>query len=239
VADERLHHLLIAERDDAVRRLLARRLEREGFAVDELADPSAVAAKVESLEPDLVLLELGGANGWADLLELRDVSDVPLICLLWADGGIDESAVLDMGADDCVVRPLSFRSLVARTRAVLRRASAPPTRVIRLGQLELDLAARTALLGTSTIPLTAREFDLLAFLASHPGEVFSRDEILTRVWRSSADWQQRETVTEHVHRLRARLETDPGRPRWLVTVRGVGYRLTRPDEDDADTAPFG
>jgi two-component system alkaline phosphatase synthesis response regulator PhoP len=109
---------------------------------------------------------------------------------------------------------------------VLRRAAPPEARDLRYGSLEIDLAARAVRVGGEPVELAAREFDLLAFLAGRPGEAFTREQLLTNVWHSSADWQQRETVTEHVHRLRLRIEEDPSRPRWLVTVRGVGYRFS-------------
>jgi DNA-binding response OmpR family regulator len=115
---------------------------------------------------------------------------------------------------------------VARTNAVLRRTAKAPERHLRYGALDIDLASRTVRVGDRLVDLAAREFDLLAFLATHPNEVFSREQLLANVWQSSADWQQRETVTEHVHRIRSRLEDDPSRPRWLITARGVGYRFS-------------
>jgi two-component system phosphate regulon response regulator PhoB len=124
-----------------------------------------------------------------------------------------------------LVRPISFRLLVARVHAVLRRMAAAQPRRLHYGHFELDLGARMVRVGERVVDLAAREFDLLAFLASHPDEVFTREQLLASVWKSSADWQHRETVTEHVHRIRNRLEAVPSRPRWLLTVRGVGYRF--------------
>ena len=217
--------LLIAESDPALRRLLVQRYLREGYEVTELPDPLAARQKVLADAPDLVVLELGGRSGFEALVGVREVSSVPLIGMLWAEPEADEATALDLGADDCLARPISFRHLVARTQAVLRRTLPPETRVFRYDDLEVDLASRTVLRGGEMIDLAAREFDLLAFLASHPDEVFTREQLLTNVWQSSADWQHRETVTEHVHRIRSRLEHDPSRPRWLLTVRGVGYRF--------------
>jgi DNA-binding response OmpR family regulator len=149
-----------------------------------------------------------------------------VIGMLWTEPDIDEVTALDLGADDCVARPVSFRQLVARTNAVLRRTATPEERHLRYDILDIDLASRTVRVRGDLVELAAREFDLLAFLAGHPGEVFTREQLLANVWRSSHDWQQRETVTEHVHRVRSRLEDDPARPRWLLTVRGVGYRFS-------------
>jgi len=223
MADVR-RRLLIAESDATVRHLLVQRFTREGFAVTELADPLEAKDKVVADQPDLVLLELGGASGLIPLVAVREVSSVPLLGVLWSSPDTDEAAVLDFGADDCVTRPVSFRILVARTNALLRR-TAMRARVLRFGALEIDLGTRIVKVGERPVDLAAREFDLLAYLAQHPNEVISREQLLAEVWRSSADWQQRETVTEHVHRIRARLEVDPACPRWVVTVRGVGYRF--------------
>ena len=223
-----LQRLLVFEADPAVRRVLSRRLAREGFDVVDLAleSPTEVAAKVVADRPDLILLEIGGPLGAEPLIQVREASDVAIIGLLWGDAEQDEAAVLDLGADDCVARPLSFRLLVSRIRAVLRRVAPSDARDLRYGSLEIDRAARTVRVGGEAVELAAREFDLLAFLAGRPGEAFTREQLLTNVWHSSADWQQRETVTEHIHRLRLRIGEDPSRPRWLVTVRGVGYRFS-------------
>src|SRR3954447_12564424 len=199
---------------------------REGFEVTELPDPLAARQKIVADAPDLVVLELGGRNGFEALVGVREVSSVALIGMLWAEPEADEATALDLGADDCLARPISFRHLVARTHAVLRRTAPPDARALRYDDLEVDLASRTVVRGGDAIDLAAREFDLLAFLASHPDEVFTREQLLANVWQSSADWQHRETGTEHVHRIRSRLEDDPARPRWLLTVRGVGYRFT-------------
>jgi DNA-binding response OmpR family regulator len=222
--------LLVFETDPAIRRVLTRRLSREGYDVVDLAVESGVelAAKVVADRPDLVLVELGGAMGIEPLINVREASDVAVVGLLWPESDYDEAAVLDLGADDCVTRPLSFHLLVPRIRAVLRRASPPETRELRFGSLDIDLAARTVRVRGEPVELAAREFELLAFLAGRPGEAFSREQLLTNVWRSSADWQQRETVTEHIHRLRLRIEDNASRPRFLLTVRGVGYRFSPP-----------
>jgi DNA-binding response OmpR family regulator len=146
--------------------------------------------------------------------------------MLPIDANTDESTVLELGADDCVARPVSVPLLLARARAVLRRTTPAGRRRLRFGELTIDLASRSVVVGTRGVDLTAKEFDLLAFLAAHPHQVWSREELLVRVWRSSAEWQQRDTVTEHVHRLRSRLASVAGEQGWIVTVRGAGYRFS-------------
>jgi len=225
LADATSHRLLVAESDPALRRLLVHRFTREGFDVTELPDPLAASQKVGDDAPDLVVLELGGVHGFEALVALREVTDTPVIGMLWAEPDADEAAALDLGADDCVTRPVSFRHLIARTNAVLRRTAAAVPRTLRFDALEIDLASRLVRAHGEVVDLAAREFDLLALLATHPGEAFTREQLLAKVWQSSADWQHRETVTEHIHRIRSRLEPEPARPRWVLTVRGVGYRF--------------
>jgi len=222
----RTGRVLVAESDPALRRVLAHRLRRDGFDVTELAEPWTVPDKIGVEDPDLVLLELGPEEGFDLLSGLREVSDAAVIGMLGPGAHEDQAAALDLGADDCVTRPVCLRTVVARTHAVLRRTASGSQRQVRSGPLEIDLSARIVRLEGETVVLTAREFDLLAFLATHPNEVFTHDQLLTSVWNSSADWQQPDTVTEHVHRLRSRLEDDRSRPRWLHTVRGVGYRFS-------------
>lgn len=221
--------LIVGDRDAAVRRLLGQRFRREGFDVYEFDDPRRLADKIESTGGQLVLVELGAELDLEPLLLIREAGPIPVIGLLWAGPDVDEATVLEMGADDCVRRPFSVRHLVARTRAVLRRTSPLIDVRLRYAGLTIDRASRTVKVGDREVDLAAREFDLLAFLASHPGVAFTRETLLTEVWRSSAAWQQRETVTEHIHRLRGRLEADPANPAMLVTVRGVGYRFVPPE----------
>ena len=132
-----------------------------------------------------------------------------------------------MGADDYIVKPFSQAELVARVHSVLRRAHREPTGDNRLefAELSIDLQTREVLLSGDVIETTAKEFDLLVFLAQAPRRVFSREQILKNVWDSSANWQDAATVTEHVRRIRKKIEDNPDEPRWLRTVRGVGYRF--------------
>jgi DNA-binding response OmpR family regulator len=138
-----------------------------------------------------------------------------------------------MGADDYIVKPFSAAELVARIHSVLRRsrssaASPAPDQegeAFDFGRLRIDLATREVTIDAKTIAMTAREFDLLAFMVQSPRRVFSREQLLSNVWESSTAWQDPATVTEHIRRIRRKIEDDPDSPRWLVTVRGIGYRF--------------
>ena len=152
--------------------------------------------------------------------------------LTGADHEADKVLGLELGADDYVLKPFSARELVARVRAVLRRAAPSPTttavgdeRVLSFRRLRIDTAARTAAVEGNVLTLTPREFDLLVFLCTAPGKAFSREDLLREVWHSEPEWQNVSTVTEHVHRLRRQIELDPGSPTHLITVRGSGYRF--------------
>ena len=203
-------------------------LEREGFSVDDAGDGETALTKISDTAPELVVLDLGlpKVRGLDVLKRVREDNPVPVIVL---SGQSDETARvvgLELGADDYVVKPFSPRELVARVRSVLRRTrpTRPSDRLVA-GGLELDLATREAWLHGQPVELRRREFDLLAFLCESPRQVFTREQLLRHVWDSEPEWQGSGTVSEHVHRLRAKIEDDPARPRRLVTVRGVGYRF--------------
>ncbi|HKA04194.1 MAG TPA: response regulator transcription factor, partial [Acidimicrobiales bacterium] len=188
--------LIVGDRDPAVRRLLGQRFRHEGFDVYEFDDPRRLADKIESTGAQLILVELGGGLDFEPLVLIREAAPIPVIGLLWAEPDADEASALDLGADDCLRRPFSVRHLVARTRAVLRRTIPMAEVRLRFPGLTIDRASRTVRVADREVDLAAREFDLLAFLASHPGVAFTRETLLTEVWRSSATWQHRETVTE-------------------------------------------
>ena len=218
--------VLVVDDEPTVRDVVARYLERDGYTVREVCDGSEVAAAVEAFQPDLIVLDimLPGRSG---LDVLRDLAHrVPVILLTARIDETDRVLGLELGADDYVVKPFSPRELVARVRSVLRRASAPAGPAgLHFDQLSIDITAREVSVGGTTVALTAKEFDLLTHLASHPRQVFSRAQLLAAVWDSSPDFQDPATVTVHVRRLRNKIERDPEQPRWISTVWGVGYRF--------------
>jgi DNA-binding response OmpR family regulator len=214
-----------AEARDAARRALG----REGIQVEQASDGTTALDAVARLAPDLILLDLAmpGMGGLELLARLRRTSTVPVIVL----SGRDEESVrvmaLNMGADDYVVKPFPTRELPARIRSVLRRAlpSSSPSPTLDFGSLVVRMHEREVIVDGVPVKTRTREFDVLAKLASAPQRVFSRSELLAEVWGSSEDWQDAATVTEHIRRLRKKIEPDPDHPRWLITVRGVGYRF--------------
>ncbi len=178
---------------------------------------------------------LPGRDGLDILGDLRRTSDVPVILLTARGEEADRVVGLKLGADDYVVKPFSAAELSARVQSVLRRsqpAAAPASspaarggRSLAFDGLQIDLDTREVSVKGEAVEITAREFDLLAFLAASPRQVFSRQQLLEQVWDSSSDWQSDATVTEHVRRLRRKIEDDPDQPRWVTTARGVGYRF--------------
>jgi two-component system phosphate regulon response regulator PhoB len=226
--------VLVVDDDARVRTVVAWQLEAEGFAVVEAADGPAALDGIAQHRPDLVVLDLSlpGLGGLDVLRRVRadsagegGIAALPVIVLSGRSGETDRIVGLDLGADDCLVKPFSPGELAARVRSVLRRtrrATAEPA--APASGLHVNLAAREVTVHGRPVDLTAREFDLLAFLHHHPRQVFTRAQLLAQVWASSPGWQGEATVTEHVHRLRHKLEAGDGR-RCLVTVRGVGYRL--------------
>ncbi len=220
--------VLVVDDDQAVRVLLTRYLEMEHFEVEQVDDGAAVLAAIESWKPDLVLLDLmlPAQDGLDILSRLRRDSNLPVILLTARGSEADRILGLKLGADDYVVKPFSPGELAARINSVLRRTrSSPAQSVLRFEGLTLDLGTREVTVGDLLVSMTAREFDLLAFLASSPRQVFSRQQLLANVWDSSEEWQDPDTVTEHVRRIRRRIEPVPDHPRWIKTVRGVGYRF--------------
>jgi DNA-binding response OmpR family regulator len=219
--------LLLVEDDRDVRDTVAIALEREGFAIEVVGDGKAALGAVAVNMPDLVVLDLGlpTVDGLDVLEELRRTSDVPTIVLSGRRAEADRVLGLQLGADDYMVKPFSSRELVARINSVLRRATgSTPTR-LEFDGLAIDTGTHEVFVGDRTVELTPREFELLAFLAASPRRVFTRPQLLERVWTSSAEWQDQATVTEHVRRVRQKIEDDPTRPRWISSVRGVGYRF--------------
>jgi len=217
--------ILVVDDDEVVRRLVRRGLEREGFEVCEVGDGAAVPGEIARFRPDLVILDvtLPRIGGLDVLHQLRASSNMPVILLSGRIAEIDRVLGLELGADDYVVKPFSPRELASRVRAVLRRGRGDPPARLDFGELTIDVARREVQRRGVRIELRAKEYDLLRFLASAPGRVFSRQELLEQVWRSMPGWQDLATVTEHVRRVRLKLEDDPEHPRWVRTVRGFGY----------------
>ena len=218
--------LLVVEDDDAIAAALAEGLEREGFAVDRVRTGSEAIAAPPA---DLVLLDLGlpDLEGTEVCRRLRDRSEVPIIVLTARGDELNRVMLLELGADDYVVKPFGFRELVARIRAVRRRAAvtpAAPAAVQRIGILTIDRRARRAFVGDDEVHLTPKEFDLLAALAEDPGAVHRREDLIAEVWDEHW-WGPTKTLDVHVASLRKKL----GDARWISAVRGVGYRFETPE----------
>src|SRR5882724_89470 len=222
--------VLVVDDEPMLRNLLSRLLRMEGYAVIEAEDGQTALELIDSRQPDLVLLDvmLPARDGLDVLGDLRRTSQVPVILVSALGEEADRVLGLKMGADDYVVKPFSAAELSARIESVLRRAKLRATGAtnnrLAFGELAIDLQTREVALHGEKVDLTAKEFDLLAFLAGAPRQVFSREQLLQQVWGSSSEWQSDATITEHVRRLRRKIEDDPDKPRWIATVRSVGYR---------------
>ena len=224
-----LPRILVVDDDDQIRSMLRRVLGVEGYDVHLAASAAEGRKALDEGAPDLVLLDvnLPDDDGRDLLATVRQTSDVPIVLLTGLGDEADRILGLKLGADDYVVKPFSPGELVARIATILRRTqkSAIRTAGLSFEGLEIDPATREVRVRGELVELTAREFDLLAFLASSPRQVFSREQLLDQVWESSSDWQDDATVTEHVRRLRRRIEDEPLKPKRIVTVRGAGYRF--------------
>lgn len=221
--------ILVIEDDRHLADVVRRYLEHEGFAVElETNGRDGLAAALDTL-PDLVVLDLmlPGLNGLDVCRRLRQVAPIPVVMLTARGAEEDRVAGLELGADDYLAKPFSPRELVARVRAVLRRAQgpmpAPGSSVLRGGDIEVDMVAHEARVGGEVASLTAKELDLLTHFMAHPGRAFTREELLQAVW--GYDIGDTATVTVHVQRLREKVEAESRSPRHLLTVRGVGYRF--------------
>ncbi len=223
--------------DEGVRTGVTWALEADGFSVEAVQDGVHALAVIESSPPSLVVLDLSlpGIGGLDILRQVRqreergDSFRLPIIVLSGRDGEADRIVGLDLGADDYLVKPFSPGELAARARSVLRRSSdyggRRSTPFVPLGVgVEIDTEARDAWVDGEPVDLAAKEFELLTYFVDHPRRACTRDELLSAVWSSSEGWQTPATVTEHVYRLRQKVEDDPGRPRRLRTVRAIGYR---------------
>jgi DNA-binding response OmpR family regulator len=224
--------LLLVEDDDAIADALRLHLEQAGYRLHRECDGRLAMAAIDRQRWDLVLLDLmlPGADGWDVCRHLRARhADTPVIMLSARSAEAHRVLGLELGADDYVAKPFSMLELVARIRALLRRieqlkAAVPATGALRFGAFQLDTVRRELLHQGAPLPLTLREFDLLHFLLRHPGQAYSRQELLQRVWGDGFDGYEH-TVNSHINRLRSKIEADPREPRLIVTVWGVGYRF--------------
>jgi DNA-binding response OmpR family regulator len=220
--------VLVVDDEPIVREVVVKYLGREGYRTLEAGSGDVALELVEREQPDLVVLDLmlPGTDGLAVCRWIRSRSDLPVIMLTARGEEADRIVGLELGADDYITKPFSPRELAARVRTVLRRARQTEIRKERLvfDELEIDASTREVQRDGHLLKLTAKEFDLLWFLASHARQVFSRDQLMDRVWGYAAALDTG-TVTVHIRRLREKIELDPSRPQRLETVWGVGYRF--------------
>lgn len=223
--------ILVVEDEPSIAEVVGLYLQRAGYKVQTAADGKIATTMLEKGIPDLVILDLmlPEIDGLSLTRWLRDRSDVPIIMLTARREEIDRIAGLEMGADDYVVKPFSPQELVSRVRAVMRRlkreqAPAESERPLMFGDLVIDAPSRTVTLSGNDVPLTAKEFDLLYLLAQHPKQVYTREQLLERIW-GGAEYIDPGTVTVHIRRVREKIESEPSNPARLVTVWGVGYKF--------------
>ena len=220
--------VLVVDDEPIVRDVVVRYLQRDGFDTLEAGDGESARTLIENNSPQLVVLDvmLPGTDGLALCRWIRSRGELPVIMLTARGDEADRIIGLELGADDYVTKPFSPRELAVRVRTVLRRTAhaSLSAEQLEFGALRIDARSRDVTLGDAELRLTAKEFDLLFFLASHPRQVFSRDQLMDRVWGYSTVLDTG-TVTVHVQRLRSKIEADPKAPRHLETVWGVGYRF--------------
>ncbi|HKO75544.1 MAG TPA: response regulator transcription factor, partial [Gaiellaceae bacterium] len=225
---EKMETVLVVDDEPTLRDVVVRYLEREGYRALVAGDGDEAESVLRNGAPDLVILDvmLPGTDGLELCRRIRARSSLPVIMLTARGEETDRIVGLELGADDYVTKPFSPRELVARVRTVLRRTAqvSEPRELIQHSDLVLDSASREVRKKGKLVKLTAKEFDLLWFLATHPRRVFSREHLMASVWGYHAAFDTG-TVTVHVRRLRAKIEDDAGRPRHIETVWGVGYRF--------------
>lgn len=223
--------ILVVEDEPSLAEVVSLYLKRAGFQVQIASDGRQAMDILERQIPDFVILDLmlPEVDGLSLTRWLRDHSDVPIIMVTARREEIDRIAGLEMGADDYVVKPFSPQELVSRVRAVLRRTGreqvgAESERILSFDAMTINPLTRIVTVKEAQIELTAKEFDMLYHLARHPKQVFTRDQLLERVW-GGAEYIDPGTVTVHVRRLREKIESDPSSPKHLLTVWGVGYKF--------------
>ncbi len=221
---------LVVDDEANIRELVSVYLSASGFTVEQAGDGPEGLRLAESGEFDIVILDimLPGMDGSAVCRRLRETSSIPVIMLTARDTDLDKVAMLESGADDYLTKPFSPPELVARARAVLRRVSTPtqPSRTMSIGGLSLDPARREVTVDGVLVELTAKEFDVLEVMMRDAGVVFSRDRLLESAWGFS-DYVDARGIDVHIKHIREKLGDDAGSPRFVETVRGVGYRVRR------------
>ncbi|MFN2199920.1 MAG: winged helix-turn-helix domain-containing protein [Caldilineaceae bacterium] len=223
--------ILIVDDELPVQEVLSLYLQREGFLVQTAGDGEAALIAVQTDPPDLVVLDLmlPKVSGMEVFRYLRAESNIPVIMLTAKSDEVDRVVGLELGADDYVVKPFSPREVAARVKNVLRRAAPPPPQddahpIIHHADLSINPLTYGVEINGERVALTSTEFELLYFLARHPGQVFNRDQLLEQVWGYEFPADD-STVTVHIHRLREKIEPDPSDPIYILTVWGVGYRF--------------
>jgi len=221
--------ILLVEDEKTLAKALKFSLEKEGFAVAIAYDGEEATSALATDPPDLVVLDLmlPKLDGYEVCRRLRRTSDVPIIMLTARNEDIDKILGLELGADDYMTKPFNMRELLARIKAILRRTGqldAGGRKMIRMGSLQVDLIRHRVTLEDRDVPLTAREYALLSFLASNPGRVYSREQLLEQVWGYDFCGDAR-TVDVHIRHLREKLEEKPAEPRYLLTAWGSGYKF--------------
>jgi len=226
--------ILLVDDEDSIQTLLTYPLERDGYRVVQARDGEEALRRFADEDVDLVVLDvmLPRLDGLEVCKRLRSASTVPIIMLTARGEELDKVLGLELGADDYITKPFSIREFRSRVRALLRRAASPHVErdrdeVIQRGELRIDIPRRTVQVRDETVQLTFIEFEMLTLLASSPGVVFSRRELLERL-RGSADYREPRTIDVHVRHLREKIERDPGNPELILTIRGAGYRF-RPE----------
>jgi DNA-binding response OmpR family regulator len=229
--------VLVIEDDPRTAELIATYLEREGFDALTAGDGNLGLQKIRIHKPILVILDimLPGMDGWDICREMRRFTEIPVIMLTARGDEIDRISGLTLGADDYVVKPFSPRELMARVRAILRRSGPPrasATSLLTCKDLVLDPVKRRVTIGSRALSLTPHEYTLLHRLMGAPGRVFSRDELITSLYPRGETHVVDRVVDVHIGKLRQKIETDPAAPRFVLTVRGMGYRFRDPEETE-------
>jgi len=222
--------ILVVDDEATIREVVRRYLEREGFRVREAADGYQALDLIQAEPPDLIVLDLmlPGMDGLTLIQHLRQDRSIPIVMLTAKGEPSYRIRGLDLGADDYITKPFDPREVVSRVRAVLRRAGgAPPAqagKAVEFPRIKIDPGTRSVVVEQKTVNLTVKEFDLLYYFARHPGQVFTRAQLLAQVWGDEL-YTDPSTVTVHIRRLREKIESDPGQPRHILTVWGVGYKF--------------